>query len=84
MQTDVEERMQEGLADLRESPAFELPNGGVLDHNPFGAQSNRETARDRRRATGVPHPGAQALTGVAAPERDATGRREGGRKFILL
>jgi tRNA (guanine-N7-)-methyltransferase len=43
VQTDVEERMQEGLADLREHPAFELPDGGILDHNPFGAQSNRET-----------------------------------------
>lgn len=43
VQTDVEERMQEGVTDLRDSPAFELPNGGMLDHNPFGAQSNRET-----------------------------------------
>jgi tRNA (guanine-N7-)-methyltransferase len=42
VQTDVEERAQVGLAQLREHPAFELPDGGMLDHNPYGARSNRE------------------------------------------
>jgi tRNA (guanine-N7-)-methyltransferase len=42
VQTDVEERALEGLAQLRECAAFELPGGGLIDENPYGARSNRE------------------------------------------
>ena len=42
IQTDVEERAQEALAQLRERPEFELPEGGLLDRNPYSALSNRE------------------------------------------
>lgn len=51
IQTDVEERMQEGLRQLLAHPAFVLSDGGLLDHNPFGAVSNRE---QRAIADGVP------------------------------
>jgi tRNA (guanine-N7-)-methyltransferase len=42
MQTDVEERASEAVAQLAEHPAFELSGTGYLDHNPYQAQSNRE------------------------------------------
>jgi tRNA (guanine-N7-)-methyltransferase len=42
VQTDVEERALEGLEQLREHAAFELPDGGLIDENPYGARSNRE------------------------------------------
>jgi tRNA (guanine-N7-)-methyltransferase len=42
IQTDVEERAQEGLEQLREHVAFELRGSGLLDENPYGARSNRE------------------------------------------
>lgn len=42
MQTDVEERAAEAVAQLAEHPAFELSGTGYLDHNPYGALSNRE------------------------------------------
>lgn len=42
VQTDVEERALEGLAQLSEHAAFELPDGGLIDENPYGARSNRE------------------------------------------
>jgi tRNA (guanine-N7-)-methyltransferase len=51
IQTDVEERLQEGLAQLRAHAAFELRDGGLIAHNPFGAVSNRE---QRANADGLP------------------------------
>lgn len=42
VQTDVEERADECLDELRLHPAFELAGNGLIDHNPFGAVSNRE------------------------------------------
>jgi tRNA (guanine-N7-)-methyltransferase len=42
IQTDVLERAEEGLAQLREHPRFELPGGGLIEHNPYAARSNRE------------------------------------------
>jgi len=42
VQTDVQERAEQCLAQLREHAAFELPGGGLLDHNPYAARSNRE------------------------------------------
>jgi tRNA (guanine-N7-)-methyltransferase len=51
IETDVEERLQEALDQLREHPGFVLRNGGLIDHNPFGARSNRE---QRAIADGLP------------------------------
>lgn len=42
LQTDVEERMSEALEELRAHPAFVLKGDGLIDHNPYGAMSNRE------------------------------------------
>jgi tRNA (guanine-N7-)-methyltransferase len=45
LQTDVEERAETFVADLREHPDFEVPALGdspYLVDNPFGARSNRE------------------------------------------
>jgi tRNA (guanine-N7-)-methyltransferase len=42
VQTDVPERAEDCLTQLRQHPAFELPGGGMLDHNPYAARSNRE------------------------------------------
>jgi tRNA (guanine-N7-)-methyltransferase len=42
VQTDVEERALQCVAQLAEHGAFELPGGGLVDHNPYGAVSNRE------------------------------------------
>ena len=43
IQTDVEERAEEYVAELRARPEFELRSEtGYIDHNPFGARSNRE------------------------------------------
>jgi tRNA (guanine-N7-)-methyltransferase len=43
IQTDVQERADEGLAQLREHAAFELSgDGGLIAENPYGARSNRE------------------------------------------
>lgn len=42
LQTDVEERAADALAQLTEHPAFEPLGSGYLDHNPYGAMSNRE------------------------------------------
>jgi tRNA (guanine-N7-)-methyltransferase len=42
MQTDVEERAAEASAQLAEHPGFELSGSGYVDHNPYGARSNRE------------------------------------------
>ncbi len=51
IQTDVEERAQTFIEDLREHPGFELPAGDYIADNPYGAQSNRET---RAIADGLP------------------------------
>ena len=51
IQTDVEERAETFLADLREHGAFELPETGYCRENPYGAQSNREK---RAIADGLP------------------------------
>ena len=42
IQTDVEERAAEYARQLADHPAFELEGDGSLDHNPYGARSNRE------------------------------------------
>jgi tRNA (guanine-N7-)-methyltransferase len=42
VQTDVEERADQCLEQLSAHAAFELPGGGRIDHNPYGARSNRE------------------------------------------
>lgn len=42
IQTDVEDRAQGFVADLREHGAFELPPGDYVAENPFRARSNRE------------------------------------------
>ena len=43
IQTDVEHRAHQYVAQLRERPGFELWSGhGLVDENPFGARSNRE------------------------------------------
>jgi tRNA (guanine-N7-)-methyltransferase len=42
VQTDVEDRAEQCLAQLREHAAFDLPAEGRLEHNPYGARSNRE------------------------------------------
>ncbi len=42
IQTDVEERADESLDELAAHPAFELPGGGRIADNPYGARSNRE------------------------------------------
>jgi tRNA (guanine-N7-)-methyltransferase len=42
VQTDVEERAEQCLEQVREHPAFELPGDGRLEENPYGARSNRE------------------------------------------
>jgi tRNA (guanine-N7-)-methyltransferase len=42
VQTDVELRARECAAQLAAHPAFELRGSGRLDHNPYGAVSNRE------------------------------------------
>ena len=51
IQTDVEERAEAFLADLREHGAFELPEAGYCGENPYAAQSNREK---RALADGLP------------------------------
>jgi tRNA (guanine-N7-)-methyltransferase len=52
VQTDVEERAQEYIARLSAHPDFELATAsGLIDENPYGAQSNRET---RAIADGLP------------------------------
>ncbi len=43
IQTDVQHRAEQYLAQIRARPAFELPSAsGFVDENPFGARSNRE------------------------------------------
>jgi tRNA (guanine-N7-)-methyltransferase len=42
VQTDVAERADQCLQQLREHPAFELHGDGRLAENPYGARSNRE------------------------------------------
>lgn len=42
IQTDVEERAQEALEELRAHPGFVLEGDGLIDANPYGAMSNRE------------------------------------------
>jgi tRNA (guanine-N7-)-methyltransferase len=42
VQTDVEDRAEQCLAQLREHAAFDLPADGRVEHNPYGARSNRE------------------------------------------
>jgi tRNA (guanine-N7-)-methyltransferase len=42
VQTDVEERAEQCLQQLREHAAFDLPGGGKVEHNPYVARSNRE------------------------------------------
>jgi tRNA (guanine-N7-)-methyltransferase len=42
IQTDVEDRAETFLADLREHGAFDVPAAGYVVENPFGARSNRE------------------------------------------
>lgn len=43
IQTDVQERAEEYVAQLRETPEFTLASeSGYVDENPFGARSNRE------------------------------------------
>jgi tRNA (guanine-N7-)-methyltransferase len=51
IQTDVEERAQTLLADLRSHGAFEIPAQGFVADNPFEARSNREK---RAIADGLP------------------------------
>lgn len=41
-QTDVEERLQEALAELNAHPSFRLEGDGLIAANPYGARSNRE------------------------------------------
>lgn len=42
IQTDVDERAEEFIEQLKNHPAYELQNGGRLDANPYQARSNRE------------------------------------------
>ena len=42
MQTDVEERAEVFVADLRAHHAFDVPEHPYLQDNPYGARSNRE------------------------------------------
>jgi tRNA (guanine-N7-)-methyltransferase len=42
IQTDVEDRAQTFLSDLRAHPAFEVPAQGFVEENPYKARSNRE------------------------------------------
>jgi tRNA (guanine-N7-)-methyltransferase len=42
IQTDVQDRAEAFLADLRAHGAFTLPESGYVDDNPYGARSNRE------------------------------------------
>ena len=43
IQTDVEDRAEQYVAELREQPAFELASeSGYVEENPFEARSNRE------------------------------------------
>jgi tRNA (guanine-N7-)-methyltransferase len=42
IQTDVEDRAQTFLSDLRAHPAFEVPAQGFVEENPYEARSNRE------------------------------------------
>jgi len=43
IQTDVEHRAEQYVAQLREAPTFSLASeSGYVDENPFGARSNRE------------------------------------------
>ncbi|HEX7480448.1 MAG TPA: tRNA (guanosine(46)-N7)-methyltransferase TrmB [Polyangiales bacterium] len=51
IQTDVEDRAAVFVEDLRAHGGFELPTGDYVEHNPYGAQSNRET---RAIADGLP------------------------------
>lgn len=51
VQTDVEERAEQCLEQLRAHPAFELSGSGYVPENPYGARSNRE---QRAIADGVP------------------------------
>ncbi len=51
IQTDVEERAEVFLADLREHSAFEVKDPGYVVENPYGARSNRE---ERAIADGLP------------------------------
>lgn len=47
VQTDVSERAELHLEALARHPAFALAGeGGYLDHNPYGARSNREVRAD--------------------------------------
>jgi tRNA (guanine-N7-)-methyltransferase len=50
-QTDVEERVQEALAELIAHPDFRLEGDGLIPTNPYGARSNRER---RAIADGLP------------------------------
>jgi tRNA (guanine-N7-)-methyltransferase len=51
IQTDVEDRAQTFLEDVREHGGFHVPDSGFVDHNPFQARSNREK---RAIADGLP------------------------------
>ncbi|HEY2735485.1 MAG TPA: tRNA (guanosine(46)-N7)-methyltransferase TrmB [Polyangiales bacterium] len=51
IQTDVEDRAETLLADLREHGAFEVPADGYVSENPYCARSNREK---RAIADGLP------------------------------
>lgn len=42
VQTDVEDRAEMLLEDLRDHGAFDVPESGYVADNPFGARSNRE------------------------------------------
>jgi tRNA (guanine-N7-)-methyltransferase len=42
VQTDVEDRAEQCFLQLSAHTCFDLPDGGRLEHNPFGARSNRE------------------------------------------
>jgi len=51
IQTDVEDRAQTFLDDVREHGGFHVPDAGFVDDNPFQARSNREK---RAIADGLP------------------------------
>jgi len=51
IQTDVEERAEAFLCDLRAHAAFDVPAAGYVEENPYAARSNRER---RAIADGLP------------------------------
>ena len=56
IQTDVQERAEEGLAQLREHPRFELPGSGLIERQPVRRALEPRAARDRGRAADLPDP----------------------------